>query len=97
MPLVPVDLRKGKEIAYRTEISRVVCDALVGVVVPRNDRFQVVAALSFGQDWRLQEAHALELPVGVVLWKRCQFRLSRVVLRPNRSPRVRRTNPRRLS
>jgi hypothetical protein len=36
-------------------------------------------ARSVGQDQRLQEAHGLELPVGLVLWKRFQFRLSRVV------------------
>src|SRR6516225_5405099 len=36
-------------------------------------------ARSVGEDLRLQEAHGLGLPVGVVLWKRFQFRLSRVV------------------
>src|SRR5262245_30708260 len=36
-------------------------------------------ARSVGQDQRLQKAHGLELPVGVVLWKRFQFRLSRLV------------------
>jgi 4-oxalocrotonate tautomerase len=43
MPLVRVDLRKGKDAAYRKEIGRVVYDALLSVGVPRNDRFQVVA------------------------------------------------------
>src|SRR5215470_8543588 len=36
-------------------------------------------ARSVGQDQRLQEAHGLELPVGLVLWNRFQFRLSLVV------------------
>ena len=43
MPLVRIDLRKGKDGAYRKEIGRVVYDALLSVGVPRNDRFQVVA------------------------------------------------------
>ena len=43
MPLVRIDLRKGKDAAYRKEIGRVVYDALVGIGVPRNDRFQIVA------------------------------------------------------
>jgi len=43
MPLVRIDLRKGKDAAYRKEIGRVVYDALLSVGVPRNDRFQVVA------------------------------------------------------
>ena len=42
MPLVRIDLRKGKEAAYRQEIGRVVYEALVGVGVPKNDRFQVI-------------------------------------------------------
>jgi len=43
MPLVRIDLRKGKEAAYRQEIGRVVYEALVGVGVPKNDRFQVIS------------------------------------------------------
>jgi len=43
MPLVRIDLRKGKDAAYRKEIGRVVYDALLSVGVPRNDRFQIVA------------------------------------------------------
>ena len=41
MPLVRIDLRKGKDAAYRREIGLVVYEALVGVGVPTNDRFQV--------------------------------------------------------
>ena len=43
MPLVRVDLRKGKDATYRQEISRVVHEALVSVGVPKDDRFQVVS------------------------------------------------------
>jgi len=43
MPLVRIDLQKGKDAAYRQEIGRVVYEALVGVGVPKNDRFQVIA------------------------------------------------------
>lgn len=42
MPLVRIDLRKGKHAAYREQIGRVVYDAMVGVGVPAGDRFQVV-------------------------------------------------------
>jgi 4-oxalocrotonate tautomerase len=42
MPLVRIDLRKGKDAVYRREIGRVVYEALVGVGVPTNDRFQVI-------------------------------------------------------
>jgi phenylpyruvate tautomerase PptA (4-oxalocrotonate tautomerase family) len=42
MPLVRIDLRKGKDAAYRREIGRVVYEAMVGVGVPEKDRFQVV-------------------------------------------------------
>jgi phenylpyruvate tautomerase PptA (4-oxalocrotonate tautomerase family) len=43
MPLVRIDLRKGKDAAYRQQVGRVVYDAMVGVGVPANDRFQVVS------------------------------------------------------
>src|ERR1700751_292841 len=43
MPLVRIDVRKGKDAAYRQEIGRVVYEALVGVGVPKNDRFQVIS------------------------------------------------------
>jgi phenylpyruvate tautomerase PptA (4-oxalocrotonate tautomerase family) len=42
MPLVRIDLRKGKDAAYRQDVGRVVYEALVGVGVPKNDRFQVI-------------------------------------------------------
>jgi hypothetical protein len=42
MPLVRIDLRKGKDAAHRQDIGRTVCEALVNVGVPKNDRFQVV-------------------------------------------------------
>jgi phenylpyruvate tautomerase PptA (4-oxalocrotonate tautomerase family) len=42
MPLARIDLRKGKDAAYRREIGRVVYEAMVGVGVPPKDRFQVV-------------------------------------------------------
>jgi 4-oxalocrotonate tautomerase len=43
MPLVRIDVRKGKDAAYRQEIGRVVYEALVGVGVPKDDRFQVIS------------------------------------------------------
>ena len=43
MPLVRIDVRKGKDVAYRQEIGRVVYEALVGVGVPKDDRFQVIS------------------------------------------------------
>jgi 4-oxalocrotonate tautomerase family enzyme len=43
MPLVRIDLCKGKDAAYRQQIGRVVYEAMVGVGVPANDRFQVVS------------------------------------------------------
>jgi phenylpyruvate tautomerase PptA (4-oxalocrotonate tautomerase family) len=42
MPLVRIDIRKGKDAGYRQAIGRAVYDALVSVGVPKNDRFQVV-------------------------------------------------------
>ena len=42
MPLVRIDLRKGKDAAYRQAVARVVYEALVGVGVPENDRFQII-------------------------------------------------------
>jgi hypothetical protein len=42
MPLVRIDLRKGKDAAYRQDIGRTVYEALNSVGVPKNDRFQVV-------------------------------------------------------
>lgn len=43
MPLVRIDVRKGKDVAYRQKIGRVVYEALVGVGVPKNDRFQAIS------------------------------------------------------
>lgn len=43
MPLVRIDLRKGKTAAYRREIGRVVYEAMVSVGVPQKDRFQIIA------------------------------------------------------
>jgi len=43
MPLVRIDIRKGKDSTYRREIGRVVYEALIGVGVPKNDRFQVIS------------------------------------------------------
>jgi phenylpyruvate tautomerase PptA (4-oxalocrotonate tautomerase family) len=42
MPLVRIDLRKGKDAAYRHNIGRVVYEALLSVGVPDKDRFQVI-------------------------------------------------------
>ena len=42
MPLVRIDLRKGKDAHYRRQVGRVVYEAMVGVGVPANDRFQIV-------------------------------------------------------
>jgi 4-oxalocrotonate tautomerase len=42
MPLVRIDLRKGKPAAYREAVSRIVHESLVGVGVPKDDRFQVI-------------------------------------------------------
>src|SRR5258708_35646764 len=43
MPLVRIDVRKGKDVAYRQEIGRVVYEALVGVGGPKDDRFQLIS------------------------------------------------------
>jgi 4-oxalocrotonate tautomerase len=43
MPLVRIDLRRGKTAAYRQEIGRVVYEAMVSVGVPQKDRFQIIA------------------------------------------------------
>jgi phenylpyruvate tautomerase PptA (4-oxalocrotonate tautomerase family) len=43
MPLVRIDVRKGKDATYRQEIGRVVYEAMVGVGVPEQDRFQIIA------------------------------------------------------
>ena len=43
MPLVRIDLRSGKDVAYRQQIGRVVYEALRSVGVPENDRFEIIA------------------------------------------------------
>ena len=43
MPLVRIDLRKGKDAASRKEIGRVIYEAMVSVGVPADDRFQFVS------------------------------------------------------
>jgi phenylpyruvate tautomerase PptA (4-oxalocrotonate tautomerase family) len=42
MPFARIDVRKGKDAAYRQKIGRVVYEAMISVGVPLNDRFQVV-------------------------------------------------------
>ena len=42
MPLVRIDLLKGKDAAYRRDIGRVVYEALLSVGVPEKDRFQII-------------------------------------------------------
>jgi phenylpyruvate tautomerase PptA (4-oxalocrotonate tautomerase family) len=42
MPLVRIDLRKGKDAAYRQQVGCIVYEAMVGVGVPKDDRFQVI-------------------------------------------------------
>jgi phenylpyruvate tautomerase PptA (4-oxalocrotonate tautomerase family) len=42
MPLVRIDLHKGKDAAYRQHVGRVVYEAMVSVGVPKGDRFQVI-------------------------------------------------------
>jgi 4-oxalocrotonate tautomerase len=42
MPLVRVDLKRGKDKTYRRVIGEVVYDALVGIGVPVDDRFQLI-------------------------------------------------------
>ncbi|MBB3343062.1 tautomerase family protein [Luteimonas sp. RC10] len=42
MPLVRIDLRKGKDAEYRERVGQAVQDALAGVGVPSDDRFQVI-------------------------------------------------------
>jgi phenylpyruvate tautomerase PptA (4-oxalocrotonate tautomerase family) len=47
MPLVRIDLLKGKSAEYRQNVGLVVYDALVSVGVPVNDRFQVIQEHDF--------------------------------------------------
>lgn len=44
MPLVRIDLQKGKDAAYRQRASRVVYDAMLATInMPKDDRFQIIA------------------------------------------------------
>ena len=43
MPLVRIDLRRGKDTAYRNAVGQSVHDALVSIGVPKDDHFQVIA------------------------------------------------------
>jgi phenylpyruvate tautomerase PptA (4-oxalocrotonate tautomerase family) len=43
MPLVRIDLRKGKDTAYREQIGRTIYEAMLSVGVPVNDRFEIIA------------------------------------------------------
>jgi phenylpyruvate tautomerase PptA (4-oxalocrotonate tautomerase family) len=42
MPLARIDLRKGKDAAYRGQVGEVVYEAMRSVGVPENDRFQII-------------------------------------------------------
>ena len=48
MPLVRIDIRKGKDASYRQAIGHAVYDALVNAGVPEKDRFQVVGEHDHG-------------------------------------------------
>ncbi len=44
MPLVRIDLQKGKDASYRQKVGQIVYEAMVAHTgVPRNDRFQIIA------------------------------------------------------
>jgi 4-oxalocrotonate tautomerase len=44
MPLVHIDLQKGKDAAYRRRVGQVVYEAMVACTgVPNNDHFQVIS------------------------------------------------------
>ena len=44
MPLVRIDLAKGKPADYRRAVGEVIYDAMIGVLnVPKDDRFQIIA------------------------------------------------------
>ncbi len=43
MPLVRIDLQKGKDAAFRQKAARIVYEAMVAAAgVPKNDRFQII-------------------------------------------------------
>jgi 4-oxalocrotonate tautomerase len=44
MPLVRIDLQKGKDASYRQKAGRVVYEAMLATInVPKDDRFQIIA------------------------------------------------------
>ncbi|KJC52847.1 4-oxalocrotonate tautomerase [Bradyrhizobium sp. LTSP885] len=43
MPLVRIDLRKGKDAAFRRDVGKAVYEAMLSVGVPKDDRFQVIS------------------------------------------------------
>jgi phenylpyruvate tautomerase PptA (4-oxalocrotonate tautomerase family) len=43
MPLVRIDLKKGKSSNYRRSIGRVVYEAMLAAGVPQGDRFEIVS------------------------------------------------------
>ena len=49
MPLVRIDLQRGKDAAYRQQAGRIVYDAMViHAGVPKDDRFQIIAEHAAG-------------------------------------------------
>jgi phenylpyruvate tautomerase PptA (4-oxalocrotonate tautomerase family) len=60
MPLIRIDLRKGKDAAYRQEVGRAVYEALLSVGVPQKDRFQIIA--EHEADNFLFDADYLDIP-----------------------------------
>ena len=43
MPLVRIDLRKGKDAAFRRDVGKAVYEAMLSVGVPKDDRFQIIS------------------------------------------------------
>ncbi|KJC61099.1 4-oxalocrotonate tautomerase [Bradyrhizobium sp. LTSPM299] len=43
MPLVRIDLRKGKDADFRRDVGKAVYEAMLSVGVPKDDRFQVIS------------------------------------------------------
>jgi phenylpyruvate tautomerase PptA (4-oxalocrotonate tautomerase family) len=42
MPLARIDMKKGKDAAYRQQVGLAVYEAMLDVGVPKNDRFQII-------------------------------------------------------
>jgi 4-oxalocrotonate tautomerase len=51
MPLVRIDLRKGKDATFRQQIGRAVYDAMVSVGVPTDDQFEIIGEHDAGNFW----------------------------------------------